>query len=325
MDEKQRAEITKSKADSFKVDVDAGVVPIEVLRQGRENQLIEDATYPGLDAALEDYKKSQEAPKPGDLGETVNPNGDVQAQAFNGAQIAAVKDIVAAVVANEMPPETAIQLIILGFPAVNEASVRSMIGAAATFEAPPKPTPTIVAPPPVNPNARPPLRVVAGDAEPRSLYVHRDVRNASELIKWAKDQGFETTQPAKDMHVTIAYSKRPIDWMKVGEDWGSGSDEEGNITIKPGGVRLVEAFGDHGEAVVLLFTSSDLTWRWRQIKEAGADWKYGEDYQPHITITLNKPVDLDLSKVEPYRGEIQLGPEIFEEVQSGAQERVVEE
>jgi phage-related protein (TIGR01555 family) len=74
MDEKQRAEITKSKAEAFKVDVDAGVVPIEVLRQGRENQLIEDATYPGLDAALEEYKKAQAG------AATRRPRRDCQSQ-----------------------------------------------------------------------------------------------------------------------------------------------------------------------------------------------------------------------------------------------------
>jgi hypothetical protein len=38
-----------------------------------------------------------------------------------------------------------------------------------------------------------------------------------------------------------------------------------------------------------------------------------DEYQPHVTITYEGS-DLDLSKVEPYRGELVFGPEIFAEV-----------
>jgi phage-related protein (TIGR01555 family) len=149
------------------------------------------------------------------------------------------------------------------------------------------------------------------DAAPRTLYVRRDVVNASSIIAWAKAQGFETTLPAEELHVTIAYSRTPIDWMKVREDFGA-IDRKGGMTISAGGPRIVEPLGDEG-AVVLLFNSSWLAWRHITIKEVGASWDYPE-YQPHITITYNKG-SVDLSKVEPYRGEIILGPEIFEEVQ----------
>jgi hypothetical protein len=63
-----------------------------------------------------------------------------------------------------------------------------------------------------------------------------------------------------------------------------------------------------------MFTSSELSWRWFHIKGCGASWKYGEDFQPHVTLTYKGDDTLDLSKVEPYRGPIILGPEIFEEV-----------
>ncbi|MCZ3275982.1 hypothetical protein NYZ53_19970, partial [Acinetobacter baumannii] len=68
-------------------------------------------------------------------------------------------------------------------------------------------------------------RLAANDAAPRTLYVRRDLLNAGELIAWARDAGFTTTLPADDMHVTIAYSRTPIDWMKVAsDDWGSDDD-----------------------------------------------------------------------------------------------------
>ncbi|MCS4284420.1 phage-related protein (TIGR01555 family) [Pseudomonas sp. BIGb0278] len=149
-----------------------------------------------------------------------------------------------------------------------------------------------------------------GDAAPRPLYVQRKVTNGADILAWAKSQGFDTTVPAEDLHVTIAYSRQALDWMKVGGDWGSRQD--GGLTVAPGGARLVEPLGSDG-AVVLLFNSSELAWRHMQIREAGASWDF-EEYQPHVTITYQAG-ELDLSKVEPYRGKIEFGPEIFEDLQ----------
>ncbi|CAN0594097.1 unnamed protein product, partial [Laminaria digitata] len=67
------------------------------------------------------------------------------------------------------------------------------------------------------------------DAAPRTLYVRRDVLNADEIISWAKEQGFKTTLPADDMHVTVAFSRDRVDWMKMGEPWCE------NPEIAPGG------------------------------------------------------------------------------------------
>jgi phage-related protein (TIGR01555 family) len=153
-------------------------------------------------------------------------------------------------------------------------------------------------------------RQLAADAAPRTLYVSRKLINGAEFLAWAKGQGFTTTLAADDLHVTIAYSRQPIDWMKVGESWSFGG-KNGNLTVNPGGARLVEPLGSEG-AVVLLFNSSDLAWRHMAIKEAGASWDH-EGYQPHVTITY-EPGDVDLSKVEPYRGKLVFGPEVFEEV-----------
>lgn len=122
-------------------------------------------------------------------------------------------------------------------------------------------------------------RQAANDAAPRTLYVSRKLLNGAEFIAWAKSQGFETTLDAADLHVTIAFSREPVDWMKVGEAWGG--DRDGKLTVNPGGARLVEPLGDKG-AVVLLFNSADLAWRHMAIREAGASWDWPE-YQPHVT------------------------------------------
>jgi len=164
-------------------------------------------------------------------------------------------------------------------------------------------------------------RALLTDARPRTLYVSRKLLNADEVISWAKGQGFTTTQPAEDMHVTICFSRQPVDWMKVGEAWNE--DENGRMTVHAGGPRAVEPLGDKG-AVVLLFGASSLSYRHEGIKrETGASFDYSE-YQPHVTITYDVPPDLDLEKVRPYRGKLVFGPEIFEEVNEDWEKGLVE-
>lgn len=162
-----------------------------------------------------------------------------------------------------------------------------------------------------DPAARP---VPTGDAAPRTLYVRRDVLNGAAIIKWAKSQGFTSTLPASDLHVTITYSRTPVDWMRMGNSW------DGKLTVDPGGPRLMDQFGN---ATVMLFANAMLTYRHDQMVDAGAQWDHPE-YQPHITISYDG-APADLSKVVPYQGEIRLGPEVFEEVKEDWQSSVTEE
>lgn len=149
-------------------------------------------------------------------------------------------------------------------------------------------------------------RALLADAQPRSLYVRRDLLNVAEFTAWAKSQGLE---PQAGLHVTVAYSRTPVDWIKAGDDWAN--DDRGGYTVAPGGPRVVETLGDKG-ALVLLFASSHLSYRHEAIREmSGAGHDFSE-YVPHVTIQYGG--DVDLSAVEPYRGALKFGPEIFEEV-----------
>jgi hypothetical protein len=145
-----------------------------------------------------------------------------------------------------------------------------------------------------------------GDASPRSLYVSRQVVNTSDIEAWAREQGI--TDLAEELHVTVAYSRQAFDWIKAGNANEWGSDSKDQLVIPEGGPRAVEPLG--GMSAVILFASSQLCWRHESIIRAGGSHDY-PDYTPHISLTK---APIDLTKVEPYRGRIVLGPEIFEEI-----------
>lgn len=229
--EKERADVAKIAAETAQIYASAALVPEEVLLKGVKGRLIDDGTFPGIEAAYDEH-------------------GD---------------DLVPEEPQDDLGPD--------GLPV------------------PPS-------------NILPFRRQATADAAPRTLYVSRKLKNAADLVAWAKSQGFTTTMPASEMHCTIAYSRAPIDWMKVAPTW---QGEE--LKIDAGGPRIIEAFG---KAIVLLFSSGDLQWRHREIGEAGATWDHPE-YQPHVTFTYD-PGDVDLAAVQAYNGPLVFGPEIFAEV-----------
>lgn len=157
------------------------------------------------------------------------------------------------------------------------------------------------------------------DAMPTPLYVRRDLLNGDDLVKWAKSVGFSSTLTAADMHVTLLYSKNPVDPIKMGEAWSS--DDDGGLTVKPGGPRALEQFD--GGAVVLQFVSWALSDRHDSMVRLGASHDFDE-YQPHVTITYNAPEGLDLSTVRPYVGELRFGPEVFEPLDTDWAAKIVE-
>lgn len=234
----EAANVAKTKAEATKIYVDGKILPPAVIAKIVPNQLVEDSTYPGMEAAMADFE----------AGKLKEPDW------------------------MKPDPVTAID-------------------------------PVTGKPKPVQPGQP------VADAAPRTLYVHRDVVNVDEIRAWAEKQGITDLLP--HLHVTIARSRVAIDWMKIDGDWNS--DGKGEVTVAPGGVRIVEPLG--GMTAVLLFTSSVLTWRHETIMRAGASHDFAQ-YQPHISLTKS-PVDL--SKVEPYRGRIVLGTEIFDPIDDGAE------
>jgi phage gp29-like protein len=181
----------------------------------------------------------------------------------------------------------------------------------------PKPTPVLPGAPgqpgqrglPAPANDRDPRETAAARraafaaTDPVPLYVRRDLLNAEEFRRWAKKQGFEDL--ADDPHVTVLYTRTPVDPFSLGtDDWGG----DATLTIAEGGPRKVEALGSKG-AIVLHFASDRLRWRHEDMVRRGAVHKW-EEFLPHVTITM-KLGDVDLEQVEPYEGELRFGPERF--------------
>lgn len=141
-----------------------------------------------------------------------------------------------------------------------------------------------------------------GEVVEKPLYVCRPVLNAAAIIEWAKGAGFETTLPPDEMHVTVAYSKRPMNWNAVAEDTSTIKVERGRRTVEP--------LGDGG-AVVLKFDSAELQRRHYELRDVGASWDYDE-YHPHLTLSYTGAPDV---LPPPYTRTIILGPERFEEIE----------
>ena len=148
----------------------------------------------------------------------------------------------------------------------------------------------------------------AEDDGPKTLYAHRPLKNAADVVAWARKVGFGKTLPPDDMHVTVAFSKEPLAWPEAIDGDITASDASGTDL---NGTRSVEKLGDEG-AVALRFESPDLQKRWHQLRGAGASWDH-DNYKPHVTFTMD-PGDVDLDAVEPYFGPLEFGPEEFAEI-----------
>ena len=138
------------------------------------------------------------------------------------------------------------------------------------------------------------------ESQTAPLYMCRPLLNAKDVIEWAKSVGFESTLEPDDMHCTIVYSKKPVDWDCCGKSTK-------NIDVKDG-KRSVHEFD--GGATVLKFSSKEFSDRQKEFMDAGASFDYPE-YQPHVTISYSAS---DMKNIPPYPGVLKFGPEHFEKI-----------
>ncbi len=145
MGEAEKAAVAKTKAETFQIDMNAGLIDPMALKKARINQLVEDGFYPGLETAIDDVEKEGIDEDDPDV-QTQFQSGKVAATggvevpqdtALNGAQITSLLGIVTATANKSLPPETAIQLIMVGFPLIKQETARAIISPLAAFEAAP--------------------------------------------------------------------------------------------------------------------------------------------------------------------------------------------
>jgi len=137
----------------------------------------------------------------------------------------------------------------------------------------------------------------------KTLYVNRPLLNGEEVVKWAKSVGFETTLLPSDMHVTIAFSKKEVDWDLVSPD-----NKELFIPFQPN--RKIEKFGELKNVAVMTFDSDKLSNRWQDFINIGASWDF-PNYSSHITISYES---VNVNPIYVYEGPLYFGGEVFKEV-----------
>jgi len=267
------------------------------LQKARENQLIESGFYPGIEQIINDFGtdiNERETPADPNMPTHIDPATGLPADPANNPAAVPNPDHPLNK-ANAVDPNVDPENNVVPFKkkAANDEEV--VLDAMA--------------------NRIRDAALVDGST-PRTLYIYRPVLNWRDIAKFYTDQGVTNVYggPSEkadqtDMHVTICYSKTPVDWLKVGADsWGN--SEDGSLTVTAGGPRVNEQFGNY---LVLAFANSDLAWRHMSVRErAGASWEY-DDYTPHISIS-KEPGAIDPLTLKAWTGPIVLGPEVFEEI-----------
>lgn len=136
----------------------------------------------------------------------------------------------------------------------------------------------------------------------KPIYIKRNLLLSLAFRLWMKETGFYTNLPKDDVHVTLAYSRNPVDPDSI--------TLQEHLIMDASGTRTLQLFGD---AVVLVIENEEFKKRWEELAAAGCSWDH-EDYQPHITITYEKPAEMDLPLVKPFSGQLIFGPEILEDL-----------
>jgi phage-related protein (TIGR01555 family) len=288
MDDVQKATMCNTYTTIFTADNNAGLINPDALREARINQLIEQGVYPGLEQALDEF--GDEPP----IDE--NPVNPITGLPIDPTKPPTSAPPAPAAAANENELFKA-QKKRVGDALISHKGLRRV---------------RVVAPRGYRDRKKALAeRARMKDARPRTLFMYRKVENADEILKHFEKQGIKNLYPADELHVTIAYSREPVDWLQVGSDeWGG--DANGKLNIKPGGPRVIEQMGG-AKVVALQFANSDLSYRHRRACDAGCGWDY-EEFLPHITVAEAPANPSDLNGMEPWRGVIELGPEVFEEV-----------
>lgn len=138
----------------------------------------------------------------------------------------------------------------------------------------------------------------------KTLKVTRPLLNPEALSAWVSGSGLPAALTARVLdprfwHVTVAYSKSPVDWTLLTPD----TDD---VIVAAGGARRMALMD--GGALALVFLSDELEARHSKLRSAGASWDY-PDYSPHITVAYGRT--LDPAAYPTFQDELRFGAERF--------------
>lgn len=129
------------------------------------------------------------------------------------------------------------------------------------------------------------------------IQIGRPVIVTRAFSDWYVSSGFDRRR-LSDLHTTLAYSKKPVDWNV--EPF---LPQLGRLTLTEPLRELITFGKTH---IVLSVPSKDLATRWQEMIDAGAAWDF-ETFIPHIT--LGSPKELIDENTTPFDQEIILGDE----------------
>lgn len=138
--------------------------------------------------------------------------------------------------------------------------------------------------------------------EPTPLYVSRDVVDDGGLRKWATDNGLTGVLPMNEMHLTVTYSRDPVDVADApARDTGRSARATGELAM----------LGSDNDTLVMKLGKAGLQQDHNRYRKAGASHDYGDSYTPHITLKYDTTdADLEMLRAAPkFTGQIKLGPE----------------
>jgi uncharacterized protein len=137
----------------------------------------------------------------------------------------------------------------------------------------------------------------------KTLYVHRNLLNTKDLIKFYGAQGIKLDHA---LHVTICFSNAKVDWEQAPKP---------QTKI----IQLARSnFRKHlvlGKKFVLKLDPPSIKMRHEEYKKIGATWDF-PTYMPHVSLcdVDSVGINTDINKIKPWTGKILFGSEIYEEV-----------
>lgn len=135
----------------------------------------------------------------------------------------------------------------------------------------------------------------------------RPLLNADAIVEWAASERL-AIRPPDQMHVTVAYSRAPVDWIAAGYP-----GQQAEVIVAFDDRRRLELLGAPA-VVALMFDAPELSERHAALLGIGASWDF-PTYRPHVTLALHDGLS-DPGQVIPYAGPLIFGPETFYEIKA---------